>query len=557
MRHRPVRFTVHTFDPPQSGLNTISQTTPSTSFKRRLVLTGVGFLISVVLSVAAVLLASRQHTQYLERSAAAQEVYASYRAISDHTYRKLSSMAAIVERGSLLDIEERYRNQKALRDALSEVKESIDAELRHAGEGARSTELEYFTKIAALAEQIINGSERVRSAIEANDRVAARQALDALRSPEIEGAFNSFIDAALEEELREVRETQRVANALNALLTTVAPFAIVVFLLVGLILITTTWRSLTRSLNAFEQAVRAYREGDFGYRIQKVDEAEFSELAVALNGMASEIATQRERERVSQAHLEQQIGLRTHELEQSNSKLATISELRKQFLADISHELRTPLTIIQGEADVALRGGVKSVEQYEDALTRVREQSVHTARLVQDLLFVARAEDGKAPLHKRAVAVSPLVKEVCADIGPLAAERGIEIAESYRDTDLVAELDAGRIKQVVTILIDNAIKYSHRNGRIDVTVAGLDQTVELKVIDNGIGMSFDQSEQVFTRFFRGNDGLNSPSGAGLGLPVAKAIIDAHDGHISLTAQEGQGTTATVRLPLATQFRAVQ
>lgn len=81
--------------------------------------------------------------------------------------------------------------------------------------------------------------------------------------------------------------------------------------------------------------------------------------------------------------------------------------------------------------------------------------------------------------------------------------------------------------------------------------------MELKVIDTGIGMSFDQSEQAFTRFFRGNDGVSSPTGSGLGLPVAKAIVDAHGGRISLETTEGEGTTATVRLPLATELRGVQ
>ncbi|MEM7377902.1 MAG: HAMP domain-containing sensor histidine kinase, partial [Pseudomonadota bacterium] len=253
--------------------------------------------------------------------------------------------------------------------------------------------------------------------------------------------------------------------------------------------------------------------------------------------------------------LEAQIRTRTAELERSNTKLASVSEMRRQFLADISHELRTPLTIMQGEADVALRGDAKTPEQYQDALERVREQTVHTARLVQDLLFIARTEDGKSPLHLRSAAVVPLVAQVCEDLRPLARERLITIVEQYADTEAVAELDAGRFKQVVTILIDNAIKYSYRDAQIEVLVSVRDNQVALQVVDDGIGLSYHQSNQVFSRFYRGVDGSDTPAGTGLGLPVAKAIVDAHGGSIYLRGESGRGTTATVLLPFEPQLRA--
>jgi len=527
-----------------------------TSFKRRLILTGAGLFVIVILSAVTVYFAVRQHTYYLERSSRAQHVYSSYLAVSDHTYRKLSAMGEIVARGNFLDLEERYRNQKALREALKKVRDSIDAELIHVGDVKETEELVHFNKIENLAEEIIRGSEMVRSAVNENDRNGAMDALELLRSEEIEGQFNNLIDQALEEELREVRETKRVALELNSFLTKLLPFIVLGFLFSGAMLIYATWRALTRSLHAFEHAVESYREGDFGYRIQDVSEDEFADLAVELNHMASEIKAQRERERVSQESLESLVNVRTRELKKSNAKLESISETRKQFLADISHELRTPLTIIQGEADVALRGEQKNPEQYIEALSRVREQAIHTTRLVQDLLFVARTEDGKAPVHKLTVAVVPLVKEVCDDFRPLAAERNITIIESWSDTDLVANLDAGRIKQVVTILLDNAIQYSYRDSKITVSVREADQQVVLQVTDDGIGLSYHESTHVFSRFYRGNEGIGAPLGTGLGLPVAKAIIDAHGGSINLQGEKGRGTVATVMLPIEKQFRAV-
>ena len=528
-----------------------------TSFKRRLIITGLTFFAILIMAAMAIYLATNQYNFYLERSSHAQRVYSSYLAVSDHTYRKLSAMGEIVAEGSFLDIEARYQNQKALREALKKVRESIDAELAHVGDVKETAELDHFNQIEIIAEEIIRGSEIVRTSVQNDNRDEARIALDRLRSQQIEGKFNNLIDEALEEELREVRETERVAIELNNFLTKLIPALVLFFILFGLMLIYATWQALTRSLRSLEQAAESYRQGNFDYRIQKIDEAEFSDLAVALNQMATEIASQRDRERVSQENLESLISVRTRELERSNAKLEAISETRKQFLADISHELRTPLTIIQGESDIALRGDTKTTEQYVDALSRVREQAVHTARLVQDLLFVARTEDGKAPVHLRTVPIVPLVQEICGDFRAIASERGIEIVESYSDTKLVANIDIGRIKQVITILLDNAIRYSFQESSVEVSLQDSGQQLILKVSDSGIGLSYNEASQVFSRFYRGNDGVGAPTGTGLGLPVAKAIIDAHGGSINLVGDKGQGTTATVSLPLEMQLRVVK
>ncbi len=527
-----------------------------TRFKRRLFLTALGLLLIMVLTVTAGLVALQQHGLFLERSVAAHRVYASYRSVSDHTYRKLSSIADIAITGSDRDSDARQRNQAALQSALLDVRDYIDAESKLYPEGSAATALQLFDEIEFLAGEIVRYSVLVRRAAARLDQQAAIEALESLRSPEIEGAFDSRIDRALAEQLRHVQDTGEQAAELSAKITGFAPFLVLLLTSIGALLMITTWRALSQSLRAFNDAISAYREGNFSHRIERVGEAEFSALAVAFNRMAAEVATQRERERKSQENLEMQIGLRTQELERSNQQLATISERRKRFLADISHELRTPLTIIRGEADVALRGDTKTIEQYKDALLRVREQSIHTARLVQDLLFVARTEDGQAPLHLRAEAMVPLVKEVCEELRRLAQDRAIEIDESYGDAGLVAAVDAGRIKQVITILIDNAIKYSNENSTVKVSLYAVGNFVEMSVTDTGIGLSAEQSANAFTRYYRGNDSANAPVGTGLGLPVAKAIVEAHRGQIALDGEQGYGTTATVLLPLETQFKAV-
>ncbi len=524
------------------------------SLKRRLVITGSILFAFVILASLALLYTAQKYNFYNERSARAQHVYSSYRAVSDHTYRKLSALGTIVEEGTLINLQERYRNKKALRAALRDVRESIAAELSHVGDVNEAAELEHFNKIELLAEEIIRGSERVRVTVQDNQLTDAAAALNKLRSHSVEGHFIRLIDEALAEELREVRESQVVAQELNTVLIRLLSVVFFCFVIFGNLLLFSTWRALSRNLKEFEVATDAYQSGSFSHRVSNNVEEEFAGLANALNKMASEVESQRDREKNTQENLETIIQSRTFELRQSNGKLAAISETRKQFLADISHELRTPLTIIQGEADVSLRGNAKTSDQYTSALRRIKEQTVHTTRLLQDLLFVARTEDGKAPIHKRAVSFAPLVSDTCHDFKVIAQERNIEIIQNLPDHEVVAKIDADRIKQVVTILLDNAVRYSYPNSVVSVVVYALDEHVILEVRDTGIGLKYNEASEVFSRFYRGNEGSGKVSGTGLGLPVAKAIIDAHGGTISLKGKDDEGTTATVTLPLDTDMK---
>ena len=527
------------------------------SLKQRLVTTGITLFLLVGIASVALYYTAQRYSFFNERSARAQHVYASFRAVSDHTHRKLSALGQTVEEGTLNNLQERYRNKEALRSALRDVRESIAAELTHVGDMSEAAELEHFNKIELLAEEIIRGSELVRIAVGSNQREAAVDALRKLRSDEVEGSFIRLIDEAISEELREVRETQVVAQELNTLLTRSLSFILFGFVLLGAFLLYSTWRALTRTLTTFEQATNAYQAGDFSYRVPNNVEDEFSGLALALNNMSAEVESQRQRERHTHENLEAIITSRTSELKTTNDKLELISETRKQFLADISHELRTPLTIIQGEADLALRGEASTQEQFHTALHRIKEQTIHTTRFVQDLLFVARAEDGKAPIHKRPVAIVPLVVDICDDFDVIAAEKKIQIVKTYPPYELISSVDASKLKQVITILLDNAVRYSYSESTIEVSIKKLQTQVVIEIKDTGIGLKYNEASQVFSRFYRGYEGSGKATGTGLGLPVAKAIIEAHGGTIDLHGDQGEGTTAVVSLALDAPLRAVQ
>lgn len=526
------------------------------SLKRRLFVIGVTFLLLIGLAALTLNRTAAKYRFYSERSTLAQQIYASYRAVSDHTYRKLNALSRIVEQGSLINIEERYRNKEALRDALRDVRENIAAELSHVGDASEASELEHFYKIELLAEEIIRGSELVRVAVESNQPDAAVSALREIRENNIEREFIRLIDEAIFEELREVGESQIVAQELNQLLTRLLSIIVFCFVVLCALLLWSVWRALTHNLKVFEDATGEYLASNFSYRVSDNVADEFSPLATALNTMSSEVEQQRQREATTQENLETIIATRTTELQKTNAKLEEISETRKQFLADISHELRTPLTIIQGEADLALRSGSTSTEPYHAAMVRIKEQTTHTSRFIQDLLFVARANDGKAPIHKRPVSIVRLVSESCQDFALIARERGIEILQNYDDEEFVVHADDSKLKQAITILLDNAIRYSYDDSTVQIRVGEKQENVVIEVIDSGIGLKYNEASQVFSRFYRGAEGSGKASGTGLGLPVAKAIVKAHGGSISLQGEGTEGTTATITLPLVAQLQGV-
>jgi len=330
------------------------------------------------------------------------------------------------------------------------------------------------------------------------------------------------------------------------------PIAIGLILIPGLLVTLLVSTRLTRSVGALNQAAKAYTSGDLEFRTELLFEREFADLGHTLNQMAEELLLRRQAAENSQVSLESQVRARTLELESLNKQLESHDRTRRQLLADISHELRTPLTVIQGESEMALRGGAKSTEEYRDALTRVREQTLHTARLVDDVLFVARAEEGKARIDKQPVVLAEVLSSVCRDFQTVAAGKDIEINDSYTDKNAVVVVDKGRLRQVFSVLLDNAIRYSHVGDgiQVDMSLSADDEKVEITVTDQGIGLSEKEAQQAFYRFYRGDNAERYAEGTGLGLPVAKAIVDAHNGEIFLSGDSGKGARATVRIPVA-------
>ncbi|TQV70538.1 HAMP domain-containing histidine kinase [Exilibacterium tricleocarpae] len=527
-----------------------------THFKTKLMLAAGSLLTFIVVLACIFYYSTARYHYHLERTELANSVLSSYLAVSNHTYRKLNSMGEIVARGEVDDMEARDENQRSLRDALSKVRRNIAAEVAYVRNEKEDEELDHLVKIERLSEHIILGSDEIKQAIQMGDRERAQRELSMLRSDSVAGKFNDLIDQALAEEQRETAATQAEANRLGELIMITLPITTALILGVVMVLLTLVSRGVTHSIEALSEAAQAYTSGDLDYRIPSLPEREFFSLGRAFNKMAEELAARRGAAQQSRQSLEALIENRTKELQASNAQLENLDRSRRQLLADISHELRTPLTVIQGESEMALRGAPKSIDEYQDTLNRVRDQAVHTTRLVEDLLFVARAENGNARIEKKSVAIASLLRDVCMDFRSIAEKKRIEILDSYIDDKIVVYGDAGRLRQVFAILIDNAIRYSHTGGSISVDLSLAEDSVRLSVKDEGIGMTEEDARQAFHRFYRGDNAERHAQGTGLGLPVAKAIIEAHAGSIALLGKPGDGAEAVVKLPFENKLRSI-
>jgi two-component system, OmpR family, heavy metal sensor histidine kinase CusS len=234
-----------------------------------------------------------------------------------------------------------------------------------------------------------------------------------------------------------------------------------------------------------------------------------------------------------------------------NSMLARLEAAVKrlsQFTADASHELRTPITLIRATAELTLRRD-RPVETYREALRQIIDESDRTARLIEDLLLLARADAGLPGLPLDRVELTPLVRDVCEQGQILAQERQLEISAEGPEQPVYVDANDPALRRLLLLLVDNAVKYTPAGGRITLSV-GLDPGgATVTVRDTGIGIPDAALPHVFERFYRVDESRNREAGGtGLGLAIAQWIAERH--HASLEAESvvGQGSAFRVRFP---------
>jgi len=234
-----------------------------------------------------------------------------------------------------------------------------------------------------------------------------------------------------------------------------------------------------------------------------------------------------------------------------NNMLARLEAAVKrlsQFTADASHELRTPITLIRATAELTLRRE-RSAETYREALRQIINESDRTAKLIEDLLLLARADAGLPGLPLDRMELTPLVRDVCEQGQILAQARQLEISTEAPEQPVYVDANDPALRRLLLLLVDNAVKYTPAGGRITVSVGMEPSGATVTVRDTGIGIPDAALPHVFERFYRVDESRNREGGgAGLGLSIAQWIAQRH--HASLEAESvvGQGSAFRVRFP---------
>ena len=275
-------------------------------------------------------------------------------------------------------------------------------------------------------------------------------------------------------------------------------------------------RTLTKPIRALTEATRAMAQGVFGTQVAIHTKDELGELGAAFNHMSSDLA---------------------HSL-----------HLRRQMTADIAHDLRTPLSVILGYTE-ALNDGKFVGEPSIYAI--LHDEAQHLSRLIDDLRMLSLADAGELPLQRNVTPPRELLERTAAAHRVKAEQKGVSLTVSAPADLPRVEVDPERMQQVLGNLVSNALRYTPAGGQIALSGDVAEGGVTLHVQDSGSGIKPDDLPFIFERFYRGDRSRSSNSGeSGLGLPIAKSLVEMHKGAITVASQVGQGTTFTIFLPVA-------
>jgi len=319
-------------------------------------------------------------------------------------------------------------------------------------------------------------------------------------------------------------------------------------------------RALRRPLDQLNEGALALQRGDLAHRIAQDGPDEFSAVARSMNTMAEELADHRARETQARQQLEAQVAARTGELKGALEALQQVDARPRQLFADISHELRTPTTVILGEAEVTLRGRDRPADDYRAALQRIVSTSRQLGSVIDDLLSMARSDMDALALNRHAIDLDEPLQQASEQARALAHERGIKVLGPQAALgELPVMADRQRLRQLLLLLLDNAVRYSHPGGVVELLVQRMPERedgsvlCEIRVVDHGIGISAEDLPRVFEHTFRSEQARqHRADGIGLGLAIGRVLARAHGGDIRLESQPGHGTTALLYLPLLTE-----
>ena len=295
------------------------------------------------------------------------------------------------------------------------------------------------------------------------------------------------------------------------------------FLLAGVIaaviaLVMARWlaRGMTQPLRDMADAAGRMETGDYSTRIYTTTRDEVGQLAAAFNRMSRE--------------------------------LENLDTSRRDLVANVSHELKTPITAIRAHLENLLDG----VEEPDvETLQVMLAQSERLGRLVEQLLDLSKLESGDVPLRRESVALAPLVSRVMSEIEVASSGRDVDVASDLPEDLPQIEADAERMHQVIFNLVDNAVRFTPEGGAVRIVAQQHNGSIEVRVADTGVGIPPEALPRLFERFYRVDPArARDGGGTGIGLAIARSVVEAHGGTIRAESLPGKGSTFTFDLPIA-------
>jgi two-component system OmpR family sensor kinase len=294
-----------------------------------------------------------------------------------------------------------------------------------------------------------------------------------------------------------------------------------VALVVSALLAWLVTRSVARPLNRVATAARGLARGDLGQRAPVSGPQEVQDVARAFNHMAERVATSQ--------------------------------QVQRDFVANVSHELKTPLTSVQGFSQAILDGTADNAAAVERAARVIHEEAERMHHMVEELLHLARFDAGQLQLERKPVDLTSLLERCAERLTPQARASGSTILTSIQE-GLVATGDADWLAQVFGNLVDNAIRHC-RDGDIEISARRTADWIEATVTDSGEGISPEELGRIFERFYQADKARRHGGGAGLGLSIAREVVQLHGGDVTVESVVGLGSRFTVRLPAREGSRA--
>jgi heavy metal sensor kinase len=284
-----------------------------------------------------------------------------------------------------------------------------------------------------------------------------------------------------------------------------------------------------------------------GYWISKRALVPVDEISQA----AQRISIENLRERLQTPKTGDQLQRLSETLNEMLTRLEASVRRITQFTADASHELRAPVSLIRTTAEIAVMKRDRSAEEYLEALDDILEESERTSQVVDSLMLLARADSGKETLDLAPVDARSIVKSAADQGERLAKNQGVQFRLDIPDDPVPVQADAEALRRALLILIDNATKYTPQGGSIRVSVERQKGFAVASVSDTGIGIDTQDVGHIFDRFWRADKARSrEQGGAGLGLSIAKWIVDMHRGSIIVHSDLGKGSIFTIQVPLA-------